>query len=261
MSDKPSVLPNGKSNRLPPHPLLTDYYPTEEQRRGIIIPLFDRIAPDYDWIIQAMSFGSGRWHRGKTLHRVGLRQGMKVLDVACGPGTVGRCAIDLVGPNGCVVGLDPSRGMLQQAKRNSLQHLTQGLAEHLPFHDSTFDFVTMGYALRHVSDLQHTFGEYWRVLKPGGSLLILEIARPHSRIQFHLAKFFLKTVVPLVTQLKTRNQQAPKLMRYFWDTIENCVSADQIIIAMEKAGFVRSGVSELAGGLIRDYTASKSVFH
>ena len=183
---------------------------------------------------------------------------MKVLDVACGPGTVGRCAVNLVGPKGCVVGLDPSIGMLQEAKKNSLLHVTRGLAEHLPFQDSVFDFVTMGYALRHVSDLPYTFQEYLRVLKPGGTLLILEISRPHSAFQFYLAKFFLKMVVPRFAQMKTRNQESLKIMRYFWDTIEHCVSPEQIIAAINEAGFIQSHVSEIAGGLIRDYSATKA---
>ncbi|UCE63336.1 MAG: class I SAM-dependent methyltransferase [Nitrospirota bacterium] len=248
-------------NRLPPHPWLPEYYQGKDQRQGIINSLFDRIAPDYDWISQFLSFGSGKWHRQSTLRRLGLSQGMKVLDVACGPGTVGRCAKNLVGSSGFVVSLDPSLGMLQEAKKNSLPYLTQGLADHLPFHESTFDFVTMGYALRHVSDLPHTFKEYFRVLKPGGTVLILEISRPHSTIHFQFTKFFLKTVVPRMAQLRTRNHQALTLMRYFWDTIENCVSPHQILSAMEETGFVRSNVSEMAGGLIRDYIAWKPRSH
>jgi len=259
MSTNPSGFHKSPSNQLAPHPLLKDYYNAEEQRQGIINSLFDRIAPDYDWICQVLSFGSGKWHRMKTLRRLGLCQGMKVLDVACGPGTVGRCAVNMVGPSGCVVGLDPSIGMLQEAKKNSLLHVTRGLAENLPFQESVFDFVTMGYALRHVSDLPHTFQEYFRVLKPGGSLLILEISRPHSAFQFHLAKFFLKMVVPRIAQMKTRNQESLQIMRYFWDTIEHCVSPEQIISAIKKAGFVQSNVSEIAGGFIRDYTASKAL--
>ena len=241
-----------------PHPVLEEYYQAEYQRRGVLTSLFDHVAPDYDWISQVMSFGSGKWHREKTLRRLGLRRGMKVLDVACGPGTVGRCANNIVGPTGQVVGVDPSTGMLREARRRTGLHVTQGIAEHLPFQQSVFDFVTMGYALRHVSDLPLTFKEYLRILKPGGKLLILEISRPRSAVQFRLAKFFFTRVVPRCAQIKTGSQRAGTLMRYFWETIEHCVSPDQIMSAMAEAGFVQSGVSEFAGGLIRDYTASKS---
>jgi demethylmenaquinone methyltransferase/2-methoxy-6-polyprenyl-1,4-benzoquinol methylase len=248
-------------NSLPPHPLLGDYYQQENQRQGIINSLFDHVAPDYEWISQLLSFGSGKWHRQATLRRLRFSPGMKMLDVACGPGTVGRCAMEVVGSSGWIVGLDPSFGMLQEAKKSTLSCLTQGLAENLPFQESSFDFVTMGYALRHVSDLQNTFREYFRVLKPGGTLLILEISRPHSTIHFHFTKFFLKIVIPRIAQIKTRNKQALTLMRYFWDTIENCVPPHQIISAIEETGFIRSNVTEMAGGLIRDYVAWKPLPH
>jgi demethylmenaquinone methyltransferase/2-methoxy-6-polyprenyl-1,4-benzoquinol methylase len=261
MSHNPSVFPKDPPNSRPPHPSLQDYYQGKDQRQGIINTLFDRIAPDYDWISQFLSFGSGKWHRQTTLRRLGLSPGMKVLDVACGPGTVGRCAMNLLGSSGCVVGLDPSIGMLQEAKKNALPYLTQGLAENLPFRESTFDFLTMGYALRHVSDLSYTFKEYFRVLKPGGTLLILEISRPHSTIHFQFSKFFLKTVVPRIAKMKTKHQQSLTLMRYFWDTIENCVPPHQILSAIQDTGFVRSQVSEMAGGLIRDYIAWKPLSH
>ena len=254
----PPAIMKSTAGPTAPHPALTDYYPTEEQRQGILTNLFDHVAPDYNWISQLLSFGSGNWHRKKTLQIAGLKEGMKVLDVACGPGTVGRCALNLVGPHGCVIGLDPSVGMLQEAKKNSLSRVTQSLAEFLPFRETTFDFVTMGYALRHVSDLQHTFREFFRVLKPGGIMLILEISRPHPGIPFHVAKFFLKTVIPRLAQIKTRNQQAQILMRYYWDTIENCVPPPSILSAIEAAGFLNSRVSDIGGGLIRDYMAFKS---
>ena len=172
-------------------------------------------------------------------------------------GTVGRGAKKLVGPRGSVIGLDASPGMLKEARKQGMRQVSQGLAEHLPFQDSTFDFVTMGYALRHVSDLLHTFQEYFRVLQPGGTVLILEISRPHSPLQLQLTKFFLKFVAPKLTQWKTRNQQAVKIMRYFWDTIERCVPPAQITSALEKAGFHQLKVSQLAGGLIRDYSGRK----
>jgi len=240
-----------------PHPALNDYYSLDSQRQGTINQLFDHIAPDYHWISQMLSFGSGNWHRTKTLRQSGISQGMNVLDVACGPGTVARCAQALVKPEGWVIGHDPSHGMLQEAKKQGLRRLSQGIAEHLPFQDSTFDRITMGYALRHVSDLQQTFTEYFRVLKPGGEVLILEISRPRSQLQLRLTKFFLKTIVPRIAGYKTRNQEALTIMQYFWDTIENCVSPEIILKSLKQSGFSQVNVAEFCGGLIRDYHATK----
>ncbi len=240
-----------------PHPKLGNYYPDESQRQDTINRLFDRVAPDYNWISQVLSFGSGNWHRTRTLRHSGLAAGMNVLDVACGPGTVSLCANSLIKPNGYVVGLDPSRGMLEEAQKNGMTYLSQGIAEQLPFQDSTFDFVTMGYALRHVSNLEQTFSEYFRVLRPGGTVLILEIARPHSAFQHRLTKIFLRGIVPRIARYKTGNQESLKVMQYFWDTIEHCVSQETILKSLDSSHFRQMKVSSFLGGLIRDYCAIK----
>ena len=185
------------ASSIAPHPPLRDYYQTEEQRRQLLDTQFDHVAPDYNWITQASSFGSGKWYRREALKRSGLMEGSTILDIACGPGTVSMCAQHIVGDTGKVIGLDPSLGMVTEAKKQGVSMVLQGKAEHLPFPDSIFDFISMGYALRHVTDLNHTFKEYLRVLKPGGQLLILEIARPDSFLPYHMSRFFFKTNRPM----------------------------------------------------------------
>ena len=123
---------------------------------------------------------------------------MHVLDVACGPGLVTQCALDVVGPSGSVIGLDPSTGMLREAQKGPCQHLVRGVGESLPFPDRRFDFLSMGYALRHVPDLKGAFAEYRRVLKPSGIVLLLEISRPKSATLLTLSRFYIKTVLGTV---------------------------------------------------------------
>src|SRR5258705_2103165 len=100
---------------LRPHPPLASYYTSEGERRRRVVSWFDESAPDYDWINQAISFGSGARYRGQALQRAGLAAGMSALDVACGTGVVAAQAQAIVGPRGQVIGLDPSAGMLTQA--------------------------------------------------------------------------------------------------------------------------------------------------
>src|SRR5687768_18543246 len=99
---------------------------------------------------------------------------MRVLDIATGTGLVAREALALIGPQGKLVGLDPSAGMLAEAMQLDIP-LVRAIGEKLPFGDSQFDFVSMGFALRHVADLEGLFSETRRVLKPGGAACILEI--------------------------------------------------------------------------------------
>ena len=233
------------------------YYQSDAERNIFIREHFDQTAKNYNWISQVLSFGSGQWYRKNALQRAGLSEGMKVLDVACGPGTVTRCALELVGASGFVLGLDPSNGMLEEARRNIKANWVQGFSEQLPFQDETFDFVCMGYALRHVADLRVAFAEKFRVLKPGGIILVMEISRPRHPLQFQLTRFYMKIMVPWITKISTRNYHAYKLMQYFWDTIEHCVPPESIVEAIQGTGFVETGINEIRGGLIRDYIGRK----
>ena len=244
------------SQVIPPNKF-AEYYKSNAERQAFIREHFDHTAPHYNWISQLLSFGSGKWYRRDALKKAGLSQGMKVLDIACGPGTLTCHALKIVGDKGIVVGLDPSIGMLREAAAHTSALCIQGISERLPFPDNTFDFVCMGYALRHVSDLRVAFREHGRVLKSGGALLILEISRPHSKVQFTMTKFYMKTLVPFLTRMGTRNNHAHKLMSYFWETIEHCVPPDQIIEAMKSVGLASVNMSEMGGGLIKDYHAIK----
>src|SRR5690606_8600251 len=122
-------------------------------RQRYVNDLFDSTALDYDRIERLMSFGSGSWYRRDALRRAGIGRGSAVLDVGCGTGLLAREAAKLIGPTGRLVGVDPSPGMMAQANLPQCR-LVEGIAESLPVEDASFDFVTMGYALRHVGDLQ-----------------------------------------------------------------------------------------------------------
>lgn len=247
--------PEAPPPRWAPHLPLPAYYGDGINRQAFVKTLFDDSAADYDRIHALMSLGSGRWYREQALRDAGLSEGMKVLDVACGTGLLATCASSLVGSSGVTVGLDASAGMLQQARRRGCGSLVQARAEQLPFPDHHFDFVSMGYALRHVSDLRIAFREYCRVLKPGGMVLILEIARPASAVLLGVTRCYLKSVVPLMARIVTGSRNSQTLMRYFWNTIEHCVPAETILSAAAAAGFEHCRQSQRLGGLIRDYTA------
>ena len=243
-------------DHLAPHPTLRTYYSADEQRQKFVDDLFDRGSRHYDWINGVMSLGSGYWYRGDVLRQAGLRAGMRVLDVATGTGPVAAAARDIVTPTGLVVGVDPSSGMLQQARRNVPVHFVQAVGERLALRDETFDMLTMGYALRHVSDLHAAFSEYHRVLKPGGELVIMEITMPRSKIGAALLHLYLGKVIPLVTRLGTRSRDTERMMRYYWDTTETCVPPEVILDALSTAGF-REARRQVRYGFLSEYRAVK----
>ena len=239
-----------------PHPVLGRYYANEAEHRPFVNTLFDKAAPHYDWLGAVLSLGSQHAYRRLALHRAGVGAGMRVLDVATGTGLVAGEARRLVGETGSVVGVDPNPGMLGQARRVHDVRLVQGRAEDLPFDDDAFDALSMGYALRHVASLEVAFREYRRVLRPGGRLLLLEISRPTTRVGRWLLRGYLQCVAPLLARVRTRNRYAGLLMRYYWDTIVQCVPPETILAVLRESGFddVRR---RLTGGIFSEYTATK----
>jgi len=220
-----------------PHPPLPEYYAHESERGGWVLQLFDRTAGDYDRIERFMALGSGSWYRRRALARAGLKSGMKVLDIGAGTGLTARQAQLLVGDSGQVTGVDPSRGMLERARLPQRVGLLVGSAEDIPAASASADFLVMGYALRHIGDLSAAFKEFMRVLVPGGRLCLLEITPPAAKLPRALLKTYMRGIVPFVARYLAANSDSPRLMRYYWDTIEACAPPQSILQSIRDAGF------------------------
>lgn len=245
------------SPELAPHRPLTEFYEAPGGRVHFVADLFDRAAPDYNFLSGALSFWTDRQYRKYALRNAGLRPGMKVLDVASGTGLVAQGALDLGIPPQDLVGLDPSRGMLQENRKERSISLIQGFGERLPFCTATFDFISMGYALRHVEDLGRLFHEFYRVLRAGGSILILEITRPSSRPGFALMRFYMQKLVPFLTRLSRRHDESARLVEYYWATIAECVPPEAILCALKKAGF-SDAARKTTGNILSEYVGTKN---
>lgn len=239
-----------------PHPILKKYYEREDARQPFVTALFDGAAQYYDRSCALGSLGSGQFYRRWVLRHYGLRAGMKLLDVATGTGLVARAATRILVEPGAVVGLDPSAGMLREGRTGHSALLVQGTVEELPFCGDRFDFLSMGYALRHVADLRVAFAECLRVLKPGGRLLLLEISRPRSVVGRGLARGYLEKLLPLVMRRLTGSVQAEQLMKYHWDTIAACVPPEAILGVLRTTGFVEVTWRARAG-VLGEYRALK----
>lgn len=137
-----------------------------------------------------------------------------------------------------VIAVEPSPVMLAQRPVGAAPAV-QASAEALPFADGSFDFLSIGFAMRHLPDLRRTFGEFRRVLRPGGVAVVLEIAPPRSRVGRGLLRLYLGKLVPALTRWGTRSAKATELMRYYWDTVEQCVPPEAVLGALRDAGFTR----------------------
>ncbi len=239
-----------------PHTALNAYYAEGDApgRQAFLRKTFDDTAPDYDALERILGLGSGSWYRGDALRRAGLAPGMQVVDVGMGTGLVAREILKITQQPENLIGVDPSPGMLAQAKLPVAVRCLEGWAEKMPLPDASADFIVMGYALRHIADLAAAFAEFHRVLKPGGKVLILEITKPSGALATRLLKLYMRGVVPLLARFVSRRKSTPMLWRYYWDTIEACAAPEAVLRTLAGVG-LKDQRREVALGIFSEYSA------
>ncbi len=234
------------------------YYANPARRPGAARALFNNFAKHYDLINHIFSLGSGSWYRRTCLRKAGVGPGAMVVDVAVGTGLLAREAQRLMQGRGTLIGVDLSESMLAQAQKSLRIPLIQATAEALPLADGIADFVTMGYALRHLSDIDQALREALRLLRPGGRLVLLEISAPSNPVFRTALSTFVGRVLPAVSALLARNRQAKALMDYHWQTIAAYAPPEAVLETLRQAGFqAPSCASEF--DFFRFYSGQKSV--
>jgi demethylmenaquinone methyltransferase/2-methoxy-6-polyprenyl-1,4-benzoquinol methylase len=221
-----------------PHPWLSEFYGERDEHAAFVRRLFNETASFYDGINKLYSLGSGAWYRRRCLVRAGLHPGQRLIDVATGTGMVAQEAVAVTGSRQDVIGIDLSEAMLAIARNKLDIAVIQGVAEQLPVADASADFVTMGYALRHVCDLVTAFREFHRVLREDGTVLLLEIGKPTRRLGRVVAQTYLGRLVPLLSRWLSGSERAQALTQYYWATIDQCVAPEVILKALGDSGFV-----------------------
>lgn len=216
---------------------------------------FTAAAPWYDFLTRFFSFGlDGHWRR-HCLDACQLRPGNSVLDVATGTGELAIEGARRVSPRGRVAALDGCVEMLVEA-RSKLGHTddriawVQGKAESLPFKEGQFECLTVGFALRHITDLVGTLKEMVRVLKPGGRLAVVEFTRPDSLPARWLLFTYLSVVVPPLVGLLSRSWLTFRLARYLPMSIARFMSGEGLRQSLEAAGLVIVAYHRFLAGLV-----------
>lgn len=212
---------------------------------------FTAIAPRYVLANHVLSLGIDvRWRR-VVAQRVKARQPSRILDVATGSGDLAE-AVQRACPNALVVAVDFCAPMMVHAKRRGLKHLVVADGLRLPFTDSTFDAVTIGFGLRNMADYGAAVREFARVLTPQGALFVLDFSLPRPAWLRHPYRFYLHRVLPRLGGLLTGERQA---YEYLGGSIENFPSGERMKELLTTNGFAGVEATPLTGGIAALYTA------
>lgn len=211
--------------------------------------MFDRIARVYDPMNLAISaFQEPRWRR-RLVEAARLQVGGSALDVATGTGKVAADLARRAGPGGRVVGLDLSPGMIDVARQRFAA--TRGLefvvgdAIAMPLPDAAFDAATIAFGMRNLPDYRAGFTEMARVVRPGGRVLCLEIARPRSRLA-RVLRWWFDRIVPVIGRLAGQGDAYAYLVR----SVKAYPSPERIAEIMAEAALVDVRWRGLSGGIV-----------
>ena len=226
----------------------------KSQKVSLVADVFHSVAAKYDVMNDLMSMGIHRLWKRFTIDCSGVRAGHNVLDLAGGTGDLAAKFSRIVGENGQVVLADINQAMLKVG-RNKLRdkgivgniEYVQANAEALPFPDNTFDVITIAFGLRNVTDKDKALASMYRVLKPGGRLLVLEFSKPEHELLSKAYDAYSFHVLPKMGQLVANDGES---YQYLAESIRMHPDQNTLKGMMEEAGFEQVTFHNLTGGIV-----------
>ena len=216
--------------------------------------VFDSVASRYDLMNDVMSGGLHRLWKRFTLAQTGLLHGQRALDVAAGSGDLALGLARRVGRGGRVIVTDINAAMLSEGRNRLLNAGVAGNvdyvladAEALPFADASFNCVTIGFGLRNVTDKDAALASMFRVLKPGGRLLVLEFSQAHLGALAPLYDLYSFQVLPRLGELLVGDAAS---YRYLAESIRKHPDQETLKAMMERQGFERCEYFNLTAGIV-----------
>jgi demethylmenaquinone methyltransferase/2-methoxy-6-polyprenyl-1,4-benzoquinol methylase len=215
--------------------------------------VFASVAGKYDIMNDLMSFGAHRLWKHFTLSLTGLKPGQQALDVAGGTGDLAMGMLRQVGKTGRVVLSDINPSMLDVGRDRLLDRGFVGNveclvadAERLPFENDSFDCLTIGFGLRNVTDKAAALRSMYRVLKPGGQLLVLEFSTPAPGLK-PLYDAYSFNVLPLLGRFVAQDAAS---YRYLAESIRMHPNQETLLEMLRTAGFEQTRYHNLSGGIV-----------
>lgn len=226
----------------------------QTEKVSLVANVFHSVAAKYDLMNDVMSMGIHRLWKRFTIDCSGVRPGHQVLDLAGGTGDITALFSKRVGPTGKVILADINESMLNVG-RDKLRDLglvnnidyVQANAEALPFADNSFDIISIGFGLRNVTDKDAALRSMYRVLKPGGRLLVLEFSKPEYEWLSKVYDLYSFKLLPAIGGLVANDKES---YQYLAESIRMHPDQDTLKKMMETAGFEHVSYHNLTGGIV-----------
>ncbi|KXJ59152.1 MAG: bifunctional demethylmenaquinone methyltransferase/2-methoxy-6-polyprenyl-1,4-benzoquinol methylase [Colwellia sp. Phe_37] len=226
----------------------------KNEKESKVASVFHSVAQQYDVMNDLMSFGIHRLWKRFTIDSSGVRPGNKVLDLAGGTGDLTAKFSQLVGREGKVILADINSSMLNVGRdklrdRGLVQNIeyVQANAQYLPFEDNTFDVITIAFGLRNVTDKDMALRSMYRVLKPGGRLLVLEFSKPEHELVNKAYDFYSFNILPKMGELVAKDGDS---YQYLAESIRMHPDQETLKTMMDAAGFEQTSFKNLTGGVV-----------
>ncbi len=242
------------------------FYETGERRAERVSDIFAAIAPRYDLINDLQSFGLHRWWKRRLIQLAAVRPGDAALDLCCGTGDV---TFALAAAGARATGMDFSAPMLAVAEERRFKVqgsrfkigetgapvFLQGDALRTPFPDAQFDIVTVSYGLRNLASVDAGLREMWRVLKPGGRLLVLDFGKPDNVAWRGAYLAYLRFAVPVFGRIFCQNAEA---YAYILESLQHYPAQRGVDEQLRALGAADARIVNFLGGVMSINVAAKT---
>lgn len=225
-----------------------------DEKTSLVAKVFQSVAPKYDLMNDLMSIGLHRLWKRIAITLAAPRPGQRILDAAAGTGDMTKLFASKVGKSGYVIASDINDAMLTQGRDNLTDAglignvaYVQADAERLPFIDDYFDCVTIAFGLRNVTHKERALLDFYRVLKPGGRLIILEFSHPQGKILPKLYDFYSFNVIPKIGAFVAKDKDS---YTYLVESIRMHPDQATLKALMTDSGFEDVDYRNLNGGIV-----------
>ena len=242
------------------HDTIVPYKQSSESKKEQVAEMFDNIAFRYDFLNRFLSAGIDVSWRKKAINKLKDINPQNILDVATGTGDVAILTAKMLKP-AKITGIDISEGMLDVGRKKIADlcltqtiELVSGDSEKINFPDNNFDAITVAFGVRNYQNLEKGLQEMYRVLKPGGKLVVLEFSKPKNVFFKGFYNFYMNYIAPGFGKMFAKNRCA---YQYLNDSVQKFPEGPDFINILEKNGYANTGNKALTMGICTLYWGLK----